>query len=81
MSDALRADHDVWVEYHRDEISAGSVIHDGLIESYDSGVRSIVLIDPNPRRKQRICVAMDTLERAISPTFGRELGVLIVGPR
>jgi hypothetical protein len=83
LSDHLNQDHDIWVEYHAQEIhktdrAKGNYIHDGLIESFDPDKNEVVIIDSLPEHKQRLLVSVPILERAISLEYGRETGFIIV---
>lgn len=82
----LRANHDIWAEYHAQEIHStdgnrGNYIHDGLIESLDLTNGRAVVIDPMPKHRQRLVVSLDTLERAISTQYGRETGFVVIEKR
>ncbi|MDB5238311.1 MAG: hypothetical protein JWM46_581 [Candidatus Kaiserbacteria bacterium] len=74
----LRNNNEIWIEYHSQEIHDSEHIHDGLVESVDLTAQTVVIIDPVPRRRQRITVPIAMLERALSATFGKELGVISV---
>jgi hypothetical protein len=78
LSDQLGHDKEVWVEYHSQEIHDSEHIHDGLVESIDLASQSAVIIDPVPRRKQRVTVPIAMLGRAISTQFGKELGMITI---
>ncbi len=82
----LRDNRDVWTEYHAREIHSGdekkgNYLHDGLIESLDLDLGSVVVIDPMPKHRQRLVISLETLERAISTQYGRETGFVVIGKR
>jgi hypothetical protein len=86
FSTHLHANHDIWVEYHAQEIHStdenrGNYIHDGLIESLDLTNGRVVVIDPMPKHRQRLVVSLATLERAISTQYGRETGFVVIEKR
>jgi hypothetical protein len=86
LSTHLRANHDIWVEYHAQEIHSkddnqGNYIHDGLIESLDLTNIHVVVVDPMPKHQQRLVIPLDTLERAISTRYGRETGFVVIEQR
>ncbi len=80
--DALREDKDVWVEYHSQRVHPkrplNVQIHDGLIESIDTGKGELVLIDPSPKRRQHKEIDVETMHEALSGKYGRPLGLLLV---
>ncbi len=83
LMEHLKANHDIWIEYHAndiysDEASFRSYIHDGLIESYDEATSIVTVTDSVPLHKQRLKVSLDTISKAISTHFGRETGFVII---
>ena len=86
LNEHLGKDHDIWVEYHTNEIysdfpNEAELIHDGLIESFDSASQKIALIDPMPNHRQRNVIALEALERSISKQYGRETGFIVIEKR
>lgn len=78
----LASGHDLWIEYHNNQIYPNDIvqfIHDSLIESYDSETDTIVLIDPEYKHPPRKSVPLDMLRDAISTKFGKETGIVVVG--
>ena len=86
LEEHLSADHDVWLEYHGDDIHAddhyrgyqGRYIHDSLIESIDLDKRMAVIVDPMPEHRQRYEMSFDLIEKAISSAYGKETGFIII---
>jgi hypothetical protein len=82
LTDNLSQNNDVWVEYHTHEIYADDAnnkrIHDALVESIDPSTNTAIIIDPSPRRRQRVKVSIEVLERSMSASFGQELGLLLI---
>ena len=83
LSGHLFANHDIWVEYHAQEIHAedkfkGDYIHDGLIESLDQVNGIVTILDPLPYHRQRLSVTLDALEGGISTRYGRECGFVVI---
>ena len=79
----LQANHDIWVEYHSNEIHSydketGNHVHDNLIERFDPEEGTVTAIDPWPWHRQRIIIPLDVLERAISTQYGRETGFIVI---
>jgi len=79
----IRENSDVWIEYHAQDIHPddqmqGNYIHDGLVESIDLADDMVCVIDSMPDHRQRLTLPLKTLERAISPHFGKETGFVIV---
>ena len=83
LSTQIKANHDIWVEYHAQEIHAGDeengdYIHDGLVESFDPASGHVTVIDPMPKHKQRLNISLQVLEKAISNKYGRETGFVVI---
>ena len=82
VAENLSKNNDIWIEYHSNEIHAldknSNRIHDAVIESYDAKSDSAVIIDPSPRRRQRISVGMRALTESMSDKYGKELGLLLI---
>jgi hypothetical protein len=83
ISENLEKNHDVWIEYHAQEIhkhdaKEGNYIHDGLIESFDRKAGKMIIIDSLRDHRQRIVVPLDEVERAISSMFGKETGFVVI---
>lgn len=79
----LEENHDVWTEYHTNEIysafpSEADAVHDGLIERYDPESLRLTLIDPMPNHPQRVTITPDVLDRSISDRYGRETGFIVI---
>lgn len=82
IEENLLRGHDLWCEYvsgdmdnfmNRDRLS----LHDGLIESRDGD--TIVMIDPEPERKNRKTMKISDLRERISGKYAeRETGFLII---
>jgi hypothetical protein len=84
IAENLKLGNDIWAEYHSKEVyeSLGeNKIHDAVIESLDMKKNTVMLIDPKPNRKQRIAVALDVLDRALSSEYGKELGLVVVSKK
>jgi hypothetical protein len=86
LSTHLRANHDIWVEYHSQEIHRtderqGKYVHDGLVESMDLANGRVVVVDSMPNHQQRLSISLDALETAISPHYGRETGFVLIERR
>jgi hypothetical protein len=82
----LRANHDIWVEYHSQEIHPtderrGKYIHDGLVESVDLQNDRVIVTDSMPNHQQRLSISLNALETAISPHYGRETGFILIERR
>jgi hypothetical protein len=54
------------------------IIHDGLIESFDTKHDSITLIDPEPEHKNRYQMDITEFFDRINGTFGRKTGILLI---
>lgn len=70
----LKCQHDIWVEYHAQDIHAddvynGQYIHYGLIEKFNATLNSVVVIDPVPEHKQRLEVPLTVLKDSISTSM------------
>jgi hypothetical protein len=82
----LCANHDIWVEYHSDDIHPtderrGMYIHDGLVESLDLQNDRVIVIDSMPDHQQRLSLSLNALETAISTRYGRETGFILIERR
>ncbi len=82
---ALAADTDIWMEYHCQEMHKEDPpcihVHDGLIESYFSETGVVNMTDSLARRQQRFSTDLVTLDRSISPLFGRPTGMILMHKR
>lgn len=78
----LSQNNDIWIECHSNETHASDMnnnrIHDLVVESFDQKTGLVTLIDPSPRRRQRMLVPVEILERSMSDIFGQELGLLLI---
>jgi len=75
--------HDIWCEYIRGDISditktSPLGIHDGLITEYDSTMRVITIINPEPKEKNRIVYPLDEFLKRMSGKYGRKTGCIII---
>ena len=80
ISEHLRMNHDLWVEYKSHEIHREDAVHDNVIESIRRTKTGafVTLIDPFSEHKTRFEVPIAKIERAISDKFGRETGFLVI---
>ena len=83
MGEHINANHDIWIEYHSNEVHAedkyqGNYIHDGLIEGLNLSKEIATVIDPEPEHRERLYIPLKTIEKSISKTYGRETGFIVV---
>ncbi len=72
--------NDLLVEYKTEWIFPQSKsIHDGLIESIEW--RNITIINPDPLSKNRFTLHIDLLAEAMSDTFARETGIIVISKK
>ncbi len=80
----LSASHDLWIEYHSDEIhQEDEMIHDSVVEQIksDSTGTIVTIVDPYGEHRTRVLIPIEQLAEAISIRFGRETGFLVISPR
>ena len=73
----LQAGHDLWIEYHSDEIHGeAGLSHDSVVEQItsDSSGTTVTIVDPFDGHRTRTLIPIEQLERAVSTKFGREMG-------
>jgi len=80
ITEHLKANDDLWIEYKINSIHGGASIHDNVVESIRTrdGSTSVVLVDPDGELKTRNAVSLSAIKEAISDTFGRETGFIVI---
>jgi hypothetical protein len=83
ISTHLRANRDIGVEYHAQEIHGddefkGNYVHDGLIESFDFADGTLTIMDSVPNHRQRLHITLPVLEKSMSSRYGRETGFVVI---
>lgn len=75
----LEKNYDLWVEYKLHNIFDLKLIHDGLIESCEDWM--ITMIDTDPEAESRFKVSIEDLEEALSNKYARETGIIVISKK
>jgi hypothetical protein len=80
---ALENEGDIWCEFVDGPFDTPQqlLLHDNLIESYDSGAQILTLIDPAGYKKNRYTMSFSEFIIRVSGKYGRKTGVLTVTSR
>lgn len=80
LTENIKSNNDLWVEYKSHRIHEEKYIHDNVIEGIRKLNKStrVILIDPAGRHKSRLTINLSALKEAISTKFARETGFLVI---